>query len=64
MNGLKCYGHDFHSLSMTICALCMGYQDFLGPAIAGATPRPEGIRASEMGNIYGRGLFKGVAHGS
>ena len=60
-SGLKCYGHGFHSLSMTICAVCMGYQSISGPAIAEPTQRPEGVRATEMENVYGRGLFKDVA---
>lgn len=60
-SGLRCYGHGFHSLSMTICAVCMGYQHVSGPAIAGPTQRPDGIRATEMENIYGRVLFKEAA---
>jgi hypothetical protein len=59
--GLKCYGHGFHSLSMTISAVCMGYQNISGLAVAEPTQRPEGIRESEMENIYGRGLFKDAA---
>lgn len=57
-SGLRCYGHGFESLSMTICAVCMGYQNVSGPAIAGPTVRPAGIRATDMENIYGRGLYQ------
>ena len=57
-SGLRCYGHGFQSLSMTICAVCMGYQNVSGPAIAGPTLRPAGIRATDMENIYGRGLYQ------
>jgi hypothetical protein len=60
-SGLKCYGHGFHSLSMTICAVCMGYQHVTGLAIAAPTETPEGIRATQLENIYGRVLFKDAA---
>ena len=62
-HSLKCYGHGFDSLSMTICTVCMGYQHVSGPAVAAPTEVPEGIRATEMENIYGRALLSETGTG-
>lgn len=55
-NRLKCYGDGFHSLSLTICAVCMGYEYLSGAPIADAMAEPQGIQATEMEAIYGRAL--------
>lgn len=63
-DGLKCYGHGFQTLSMTISAVCMGYYSISGPAIGENTPEPVGVRAFKMANIYGRILFGGAVTAS
>ena len=53
-NGLQCYGLGFESLSMTICASCLGFQHVSGPAIAEPVAQPGGIQTTDMEAIYGR----------
>ncbi|WP_299615992.1 hypothetical protein [Pelagibius sp.] len=56
-NGMTCYGRGFRSLSMTISAVCMGYQLIAGQAIADPVPHPECLHTTAMEDIYGRDLF-------
>lgn len=56
-NGMTCYGRGFRSLSMTISAVCMGYQLITGQAIADPVPHPECLHTTAMEDIYGRDLF-------
>ena len=53
-SGLQCYGLGFESLSMTICASCLGFQHVSGPAIAEPVTKPDGIQTTAMEAIYGR----------
>ena len=50
--GLGCYADGFESLSMTVCAVCMGYQHVAGPAIGTAGPAPFGLLAKDLESIY------------
>ncbi len=52
--GLRCYGHGFDSLSMTIYAVCLGFQHVSGAAISHPLPEPKGIQSAAMEAIYGR----------
>lgn len=63
-NRLGYYGHGLASLSLTICAVCMGYQHVSGPAIAEATSEPLGIHPTAMEHIYGRAIFGSALAGT
>ena len=52
--GLKCYGLGLDSVSLTMCAVCMGYQHVSGSAVGGPVSEPGGIRPTAMDSIYGR----------
>ena len=56
-NGMTCYGRGFRSLSMTISAVCMGYQLIAGQAVADPVSHPECLHTIAMEDIYGRDLF-------
>ncbi len=56
---LRCYGHGFDSLSLTMCAVCMGFQHVSGPAVAETVAQPRGIQKTAMENIYKRMLLSG-----
>ena len=51
---LECYGLGFASVSMTICASCLGFQHVAGPAIAAPVTQPDGIHTTAMESIYGQ----------
>ena len=50
--GLKCYAHGFESLSMTVCAVSLGYEHLSGPVIAQPMAEPGGIHGAAMEAIY------------
>lgn len=53
-HGLRCYGHGFESMSLTICAVGLGFQHVSGPAVAEPTARPAGIQPTSLDAIYSR----------
>ena len=58
-NDLKCYGHGFESLSLTTCAISLGYQHVSGPAVAATVAQPGGIQSTAMEAIYRRAIELG-----
>lgn len=52
--GLKCYGLGFQSMSMTVCAICMGFEHVAGQSIAEPTSEPGGVKPVTLDAIYGR----------
>lgn len=53
-HGLKCYGLGLDSLSLTMCAVCMGYQHVSGSAVGEPVSKPGGIQSTALVNIYSR----------
>jgi hypothetical protein len=54
---LRCYGQGFSSLSLIICAACIGYQHISGPLVAGPLREPDGIRTMTTKMLYRRLVF-------
>jgi len=54
---LRCYGQGFSSLSLIICAACIGYQHISGPLVAGPLREPDGIRTMTIKMLYRRLVF-------